>query len=60
MEPRKMGLMKLFAGQQWRYRHRDHTYGHGEREEGGGVHGKSSMETHITICKTDNQREFAV
>ena len=34
MKSRKMVLMKLFAGQQWRYR--DQTYGHGAvgREEG--------------------------
>ena len=25
--------MNLSAGQQWRNRHRKHTYGHGEREE---------------------------
>ena len=30
-------------------------------EEGeGGVYGKSNMETYITICKIDSQREFAV
>ena len=34
MESRKMVLMKLFAGQQWRPRHREQTYGHvGERKE---------------------------
>ena len=27
MESRKMVLMKLFAGQQWRHRHREQTYG---------------------------------
>ena len=26
----------------------------------GEVYGKSNMETYITICKIDNQREFAV
>ena len=28
--------MKLFAGQQWRHRHREQTYGHegGEEEKG--------------------------
>ena len=31
MEFRKMILMNLFAGQQWRNRHREQTYGHGER-----------------------------
>ena len=34
MESRKMALMKLFAGQQWRHRHREQTYGHGEGGEG--------------------------
>ena len=28
-----MGLMKLFAGQQWRHRHREQTYGHGRRRK---------------------------
>ena len=31
---RKMVLMNLFAGQQWRCRHKEQTYGHGgDREE---------------------------
>ena len=34
MESRKMVLMKLFVGQQWRNRHREQTYGHGGKEEG--------------------------
>ena len=29
MESRKMVRMNLFAGQQWRLRHREQTYGHG-------------------------------
>jgi len=29
METRKMVSMNLFAGQQWRDRHREETYGHG-------------------------------
>ena len=33
MESRKMALMDLFSGQQWRSRHREQTYGHGEGEE---------------------------
>ena len=33
MESRKMVLMNLFAGQQWRCRHRGQTYGHREGEE---------------------------
>ena len=28
MESRKMVLMDLFSGQQWRLRHREQTYGH--------------------------------
>ena len=50
----------LFAGQQWRNRHREQTYGHGERAGEGEMYGKSSMETHITVCKIDSQGEFAV
>ena len=41
----------LFPGQQWRNRHRELTYGHGERGGEGEVHGESNMETYITICK---------
>ena len=31
MESRKMVLKNLFTGQQWKNRHREQTYGHGER-----------------------------
>ena len=57
MEPRKMVLMRLFAGQQWRHRQ---TYGHGERGGEGEMHGESNMETYITICKIDSRWEFTV
>ena len=50
----------LFAGQQWRNRYREQTYGNGERGGEGEMYGKSNMETFITICKIDSQREFAV
>ena len=60
MESRKMVLKNLLTGQQWRNRHREQTYGHGERGRGGERYGKSNMETHITKCKIDSQREFAV
>ena len=62
MESRKMVLMKLFAGQQWRHRNREQTYGHGVggEEEEGRMYGENNMETYITICKIDSQREFAV
>ena len=55
-----MVLKNLFAGQQWRNRHREETYGHGERRGEGEMYGKSNMETYITICKIDSQRKFAV
>ena len=55
-----MILKNLFTGQQWRKRHREWTYGHGERGGEGEMYGKSNMETYITICKIDSQREFAV
>ena len=34
--------------------------GYGERGREGAMYGKSNMETDITICKIDSQREFAV
>ena len=55
-----MVLKNLFTGQQWRNRHREQTYGHGERGGGGEMYGKSNMETYITICKIGSQQEFAV
>ena len=36
------------------------TYGHGERGGEGKMYGKGNMETYITMCKIDSQREFAV
>ena len=36
------------------------TYGHGERGGEGEIYGKSNMETYISMCKVDGQREFAV
>ena len=45
MESRKMVLMNLFAGQQWRCRHRGQFYGQWVGEEGG-TNGESSMETY--------------
>ena len=55
-----MVLKNLFEGQQWRNRHREQTYGHGEWGGEGGMYGKSNMETYIIICKIDSQWEFAV
>ena len=55
-----MVLKNLLTGQQWRNRHREQTYGHGDRGGEGKICGKSNMETYITICKIDSQWEFAV
>ena len=45
MESRKIVLKNLFTGKQWRNRHREWTYGHGERGGEGEMYGKSNMET---------------
>ena len=55
-----MVVKNLFTGQQWRNRHREQTYRHGERRGEGETYGKSNMETYITISKIDSQWEFAV
>ena len=55
-----MVLKNLFAGQQWRNRHREQTYGHGERGGESELYGENNMETYITICNIDSQWESAV
>ena len=57
-ESRKMVLKNLPTGQPWRNRHREQTYGHGERGGEGEMYGKSNMEGSITICRIDSQWEF--
>ena len=49
-----MVLKNLFIEQQWRSRHREQTYGHGERGGEVEMYGKSNMETDITIYKIDS------
>ena len=49
-----MALNNLFTEQQLRNRHREYTYGHGERGGEGEMYGKSSMETYTTIRKIDS------
>ena len=44
----------------WRNRHRESTYEHGERGGEGKMYQESIMETYITMCKIDDQWEFAV
>ena len=59
MESRKMVLMNLFAGQQWRHiENRLVDKGGGEKEEYR-MCGENNRK-HITVCKIDSQREFAV
>ena len=53
-----MALKNLFTGQQWRNRHREQTYAHGERGGEGEMYRKSNMETYITICKIDSNRNL--
>ena len=53
MESRRMLLKNLFTGQQWRNRHKEQTYGHGERGGEGEMYGKNNMETYTTICKIE-------
>ena len=55
-----MVLMKLFAGQQWRHRHREETYENGAEEREGGMYGETNVETYGMIYKIDSQCEFAV
>ena len=55
-----MVLKNLLTGQQWRNRHREETYGHGERGGEGEMFGESNMETYITVCNIDSQWECAV
>jgi hypothetical protein len=41
-------------------RRREQIYEPGERGGEGEMYGKSNMETSITVCKIDSQREFAL
>ena len=55
-----MVLKNLFTGQQWRKRHREQTYRHGEKGGEGELYGESNMGASITVCQVDGQWEFAV
>ena len=59
MESKKIVLMNLLAGQQWRNRHREQTYGHEGKGEGG-MYEESNREIYNTIFKIDIQWEFAL
>ena len=56
----KMVLRILFVGQQWRKKHWEQTYGHGERGGESEMYGEINMETFIIISKIDSQQEFSV
>ena len=45
MESRKMVLMNLFPGQEWKCRHEEQTCGHSGEGEGG-TNWESSLETY--------------
>ena len=52
--------MKLFAGQQWRCRHREQMSGHSVGRRGwDGLRGKHGN-IHTTICKIESRREVDV
>ena len=51
MESRKMVLKNLFTGQQWRNRHREQTYGHGDRGEEGEMYVKTNIELTLPYVK---------
>ena len=49
MGSRKTVRMNLFAGQQWRRRHREQTCEHGGEKGDGETNGESSTETHTML-----------
>ena len=60
MESRKMVLMNLFAGQQWRHRGREQTGGHGGGRKRWGKLREYHGNIYVTICRLDNRWEFDV
>ena len=55
MESRKVVLMNLFAGQQWRRRHRKQTYGHSGGRREWGEWREHHGNIYITIGKINSQ-----
>ena len=53
MESRKVVLLNLFAGKEWRCRCRELTYGHGEGRRGG-MNGQSNINMCTLSCKIDS------
>ena len=60
MECRKMALMNLFGGQQWRCRHREQTYGHSGGKSGWDKLREEHGNMHTNICKIDSKWKFAM
>ena len=59
MESGKKVVMNLFAGQQWRFRHREQTCEHSEGERGWDKLREQHGNIYVTVCKIDSQWEFA-
>ena len=59
MESRKMVLMNLFVGQQWKRIHREQTLDTWGKERVGQMERVAWKNVHY-ICKMDSQWEFAV
>ena len=59
VESGKMVLMDLFAGQQWRHRHRQQTMDIGNRKARVGLMERVAWK-HTNICKIDSQWVFVV
>ena len=49
-----MVLKNLFAGQQWRNRHREQTFGHGQRRGEVEIYGESNMEANMLLFIHDS------
>ena len=58
MESGKIVLMNLFAGQQWRHRHKEQTFGHSGERKGWDDLREKHCNIHITVCKIDSQLKF--
>jgi len=56
MESRKVVLKNLFTGQQWRNRHREQTYGHGERGGEGAMDGRGTWKLTLPYALSDSVR----
>ena len=53
-----MVLKNLFAGQQWRNRHREQTYGHGERGAEGEIYERAAWKFTLPRVKQRANRNL--